>query len=371
MIRFAWLQARAQTLLAIAAVVAVTIVAVVTGPHLVHIYNATVAHCATRGDCQTAINSFLRHDSSLRTWLGILVVVAPGIIGIFWGAPLVARELEAGTFKVAWTQSVSRTRWLATKLALLGVAAVAAAGLLSLAVTWWASPLDTAHASWFATFDQRDLVPVGYAAFAFTVAVLVGAVIRRTLPAMVGTLALFVGARIAVTQWVRSHLLSTVHTSLAVTSGSGLGFTPSGPGGSVTFVYGNPSIANGWVLSARLVDQAGRPATGRLASPVPRQRLPQHRRRAVTNHGTNQPSTRQPTNLQRLPRPNIQPLPPCRHLSTRQPLLAPPGVRDRHLRSCRRHPRRRRGLVGPPTTHLVASRSLDDPLHLGCRVLRS
>jgi hypothetical protein len=261
MIRFAWLQSRVQTLTAIAALVVVTIVALVTGPHLANLYNSTVAHCNSRGDCQTAIRSFLGHDNALHTWLGILVVVVPGILGIFWGSPLVARELETGTFKLAWTQSVSRARWLATKVALLAGAAMAIAGLLSLAVTWWASPLDTAHASWFATFDERDLVPVGYAAFAFTIGVLAGAIIRRMLPAMVTTLVIFAGARIAVTQWVRSQLLPASHTTLAVTSGSGLGFTPTGPGGSVTFVYGNPSISNSWVLSARLVDQAGHPAT--------------------------------------------------------------------------------------------------------------
>ena len=78
----------------------------------------------------------------LRTWLGVLVIVVPGIIGIFWGAPLVARELETGTFRLAWTQSVTRTRWLAVKLAVVGLASMAVAGLLSLMVTWWASPLD-------------------------------------------------------------------------------------------------------------------------------------------------------------------------------------------------------------------------------------
>ena len=62
---------------------------------------------------------------------GIVVVyVLPAIIGLFWGAPLVARELEAGTHRLVWNQSVTRTRWLGTKLAVVGLASVAAAGLL-------------------------------------------------------------------------------------------------------------------------------------------------------------------------------------------------------------------------------------------------
>ena len=74
----------------------------------------------------------------------ILLYVTPGIIGVFWGAPLVTRELEAGTFRLAWNQGVTRTRWIAVKLAAVGLAAMAVSGLLSLAVTWWASPVDRA-----------------------------------------------------------------------------------------------------------------------------------------------------------------------------------------------------------------------------------
>ena len=54
--------------------------------------------------------------------------VAPALIGIFWGAPLVTRELEAGTFRLAWNQSVTRARWMAVKLGLIGLAAMATAG---------------------------------------------------------------------------------------------------------------------------------------------------------------------------------------------------------------------------------------------------
>lgn len=261
MIRFTWLESRAQILVAVAGLIAVAVVGLLTGPHLVHLYNSLVAPCQTRGDCPTATAALLRHDSTLRTWLGILVIVVPGLAGIFWGAPLVAHELETGTYRLAWTQSVTRTRWLATKLIVLGLASMALAGLLSLAVTWWASPLDHAHAAQFATFDQRDLGPVGYAALAFALGVTAGVIIRRSLPAMAATLVVFVGTRIAITQWLRPHLLAPAHTTLAVTSGSGLGFSPSGPGGAVTFVYGNPSIPNGWVLSSRIVDNTGRPAT--------------------------------------------------------------------------------------------------------------
>ena len=93
------------------------------------------AATATWSPRPTNKHRFLQH-------LSLVSLLVPALIGIFWGAPLVARELEAGTFRLAWTQSVTRTRWLAVKIALVGLASVLAAGLLSLLVTWWSSPLD-------------------------------------------------------------------------------------------------------------------------------------------------------------------------------------------------------------------------------------
>ena len=187
-------------------------------------------------------------------------MVIPGIIGIFWGAPLVARELETGTFRLAWTQSVTRTRWLAVKLGVVGVASMAVAGLLSLLVTWWASPLDRAGMDAFKTFDQRDIVPIGYAAFAFALGVTAGILIRRTLPAMAATLAAFVGARLAMTHWIRPSLIAPAHLTMALdptTMGYGSGSTP----GPATLIPNPPNLPNAWLYSTRIVDSAGHALT--------------------------------------------------------------------------------------------------------------
>jgi hypothetical protein len=264
MIQFAWLQARTQTAVAIGALLVVAVVSTVTGPHLLHLYNRDVATCAARGDCSTATTLFLRNDSSLRTWLGVLVIVTPGIIGIFWGAPLVAREVEAGTYRLAWTQSVTRTRWLAAKLGAVGLASVATAGLLSLIVTWWASPLDRARMDRFGTFDQRDLVAIGYAAFAFALGVTAGAIIRRTLPAMATTLGAFVFARLAMIHWLRPHLFAPARSSLPLNPAT----TGYGASGSILFGAGPSTlqpapadIPNAWITSTRIVDNTGRGLT--------------------------------------------------------------------------------------------------------------
>src|SRR3954453_14435397 len=144
MIRLTWLQSRTQNLVALGGLTIVAAVSAITGPHLVHLYDSTVANCAAHGDCGTAREVFAQNESTLRSWLGGLVIAIPGLIGIFWGAPLVARELESGTHRLAWTQSVSRRRWLAVNLGGVGLAPVAAAGASSVVIPWWASLLDQA-----------------------------------------------------------------------------------------------------------------------------------------------------------------------------------------------------------------------------------
>ena len=238
MIRFTWLQFRAQAVVVAGALALLAVAA------------AGLLH---------------RDDGAVRLWLGVLVLVAPGLIGMFWGAPLVAREFEEGTFRLAWTQSVTRTRWMAVKLAVVGLASMAAAGLLSLVVTWWSGPLDRADLNQFATFDQRAIVPVGYAAFAFTLGVLAGALIRRTLPAMFVTLAVFVAVRLTEFSWVRPRLFSPVLLNLALNPGS----TGYGQGGSLlpvaftspTLEPNPPNLPNTWITSLGVVNFRGQTLT--------------------------------------------------------------------------------------------------------------
>ncbi len=147
------------------------------------------------------------------------------LTGIFWGAPLLARELENGTYRLVWTQSITRTHWLATKITLVGLASIAVAELLSVMVSCWFSPIDEVNMKRLAqgVFDERGIVAIGYAAFAFALAVTAGALIRRTLPAMAATLIAFVGVRLIVTYWLRPNLISPKQINTALPSGSNLG----------------------------------------------------------------------------------------------------------------------------------------------------
>ena len=195
--------------------------------------------------------------------------VAPALLGLFWGAPLVARELETGTYRLAWTQSVTRTRWLATKLAVTGLATAALAGLLSLAVTWWYAPLDKVGTNRFdgSVFGERGITPIGYALFAFAVGALLGLLIRRTLPAMAATLVAFIAVRLVFSQLIRPHLLTPVRASF--TLGATVNGYASFNGGPSNLTAGSPSDAslqNAWIYSARIVDASGQALTPQVTA---------------------------------------------------------------------------------------------------------
>jgi hypothetical protein len=255
-IRFAWLQFRMQAAIAFGVLAIMAIVLAVTGPHLVHEFNTTITTCKSQKDCGIATSVFLHDNSTLRTWLGILVVVAPGILGVFWGAPLAAREFESGTHRLVWTQSVTRTRWLVSKISVIGLASILLAGLLSLTVTWWASPLDRVSMNTFANFNQRDIAPIGYAAFAFALGLSTGVLIRRAVPAMATTFAAFVAVRIAFINWVRPHFARALVLSKHYTASFG-------PGRGTVYSYPMTltSHVGSWVISSKTFNGAGNTVT--------------------------------------------------------------------------------------------------------------
>ncbi|MGA2530502.1 MAG: hypothetical protein ABSG36_15255 [Acidimicrobiales bacterium] len=213
MIWLAWRQFRVQALAALGALAVLGTVLLITGPHLVHLYDTTVANCSVHGNCSVATAALISDGDRVDIVLRVIIEVVPALIGLFWGAPLVARELETGTYRLAWTQ-VTRTRWMVVKISLLGLSTIAVAGLLSLMVTWWSSPLDRVRMTPFTSFDQRDLVPVGYAAFAFVLGVTAGVLIRRTLPAMATALGSFVAARLVVAHWGRPNFVSRLRIAI-------------------------------------------------------------------------------------------------------------------------------------------------------------
>jgi hypothetical protein len=153
--------------------------------------------------------------------------------------------------------------WLAVKLGLLGAASVATAGILSYLLTWWPAPLDRINGDRWAplAFAARDIVPLGYAAFAFVLGATLGLVFRRTLPAMALTLAAYIAVQILMPTLVRPHLLHSTTVTIAINREStddihGLEIR----GQSTDFSFRDLPMPDGaWVISAPPVqDSAGR-----------------------------------------------------------------------------------------------------------------
>lgn len=296
MIRFAWFRFRVQALAALGALAVLAVILLVTGIGLAHAYDTALAACKPLGDCASALSRFPSNGYlTASDVLHPLVIYIPCVLGMFWGAPLAAREFETGTFRLAWTQGSTRTRWLAVKIAVAGAAAVAVTGLLSLMVTWWSSPIAAAQAGTRldpGIFSESGIAPVGYAAFAFAIAVTAGLLSRRTVPAMAVTLAIFVGVVwLAFPAWARPRLLPPAHVTVPLTTASTAGFEILADGRLVVQTL-PPDLPGAWVLSAQLASSDGQPistvpATQACTSPSPGQTCPAyvaslHLRQTVT-----------------------------------------------------------------------------------------
>jgi ABC-type transport system involved in multi-copper enzyme maturation permease subunit len=134
------------------------------------------------------------------------LLAVPALFGVFVGAPLVAREYEQQTYKTAWTQSITRSRWFVMQVALLFVGVLAVSGILSALVYWADSATqDQRYTTW--AFDLSALAPASYSAFALALGIAAGTLFRRTLPAIAVALAGYLAVRIPITSLLRVHYL--------------------------------------------------------------------------------------------------------------------------------------------------------------------
>jgi hypothetical protein len=240
-----WRQHRAQLYAGLALLVGLAATALATHLPIHAAYNRdAVAGClppSARAGCDLIVRHF---ESEFGGWAAAArgLAVLPALVGLFVGAPLLARELEHGTHRFAWTQAVTRRRWLLSKTAFIALGTVAAASLASALTMWWRSPFDTLEGRMTPRgFDIEGLVVPSYALFALALGVLAGLVLRRTVAAMSVTLIVFAATRLAVLKFLRPHFLGALHRSVVATdSGRGVG---------------------DWVLSDTLVDAGGQNIT--------------------------------------------------------------------------------------------------------------
>ncbi len=248
MIWLGWRQQRMETLLAALAIALLATLLIPTGIHMANVYDHdNIAACirSESESCNTVLMAFqdqFRGITSLFNWLQLL----PGILGALLAAPHVL-ELEQGTYRLAWTQSVTRRRWLVTKLGLLGAGAIVAAALLTVLLTWWRQPLDDLQGRFEEnSFSFEGIVPYAYMLFGAALALAAGVVVRRVAPAFAIALIGFFAARFFVTDSLRPHFMAPVVKRLSN--------APS-PG----------SLHDAWVLNGpSLVDRNGNPPAREL-----------------------------------------------------------------------------------------------------------
>ncbi|MGW0391284.1 transporter [Streptomyces sp. NPDC003042] len=155
------------------------------------------------GGCEsTATFRIMDGNTGAINMLGTLGLALPALIGVFWGAPLLGRELESGTFKLALTQGVGPRSWFAARFGLAALFATLASAVVAALVAWWWAPIsNTLDGPYWhdpTIYNATGPAAVACALFALAAGTLAGLLVRRVLPAMavtfaaIGTAAVFV-----------------------------------------------------------------------------------------------------------------------------------------------------------------------------------
>ncbi|MEP7019755.1 MAG: ABC transporter permease subunit [Pseudonocardiales bacterium] len=260
MIWLIWRQHRAQALVGAILLAGLSTTLVVVGSmarHTAQQYG--LPDCtATGGDCGDALAKLHKHFHWLPPVTATLVAL-PLLAGMFWAAPLLSREYEAGTHRLAWTQSISPLRWITTKIVLICSVATLAALALGLLSAWALAPLTPAFGTRYNStwFDIQGVVPAACMLFALAGGIAASAVVRRTIPAIAIALVLFAAARFPV-HLIRSHLAPTAVRTVTYPLAELLGDID----GDHPLVAGSAPNVNDWILSTARLDPDGRSVGG-------------------------------------------------------------------------------------------------------------
>ena len=233
--RMAWVTWRQHRTALVGAVALLGVLAVWlwwAGTRVHRDYAAAVA-CRPVGSaaCQDLVTTF-NGTWQLMVNPAVLLLVVPALTGAFAGAPVLARELETGTFRFAWTQGFDRWRWALAKLAALAVVLAGAGAAFGALVSWCYQPFSHSNQAlalglygkggldgntqFALVFGLRAVAFPAWTLAAFAVGVLAGMLIRRVVPAIVTTLAVYTGLAIAAAAFLREHYLTPLVTSADV-----------------------------------------------------------------------------------------------------------------------------------------------------------
>ena len=222
--RMAWVTWRQHRVALTGLVVALAAIATYTwivGLQLHHAYAAELAcHPAGSDACLQLTSGFNSVGGFLTN--GWILQLVPALIGAFVGAPVLAREMETGSYRYAWTQGFGRWRWALAKLVGLAVVVTAAAGAISVLFSWYYQPyfgadnqarsLSELTSLAPSLFDLRGVAFGAWTLAAFAIGALAGMLIRKVVPAIVVTLVAYAGLAIATGAWLRAHYFAPIVT---------------------------------------------------------------------------------------------------------------------------------------------------------------
>lgn len=272
-----WRLHRTHVIIACAALAALSTLLVVTGLNMASTYDAATSTCQSTHSCDQLPNLLFQGDGGLIDLVAGTMIL-PALLGVLWGAPLLAGEFESGTTDLIWTQSVTRRRWMLTNLGWALGAAVLWGTLITVLVSWWRIPENALFDRLSpGPFDVQGIVPVAYSVFAMAVGIAAGVVLRRTLPAVATALAGFIAVRAVIALYVREHFLAPITHTFPIN------------------VDSSTSLAHTWWLTGYVANASGQ--SSEFGVPVPpgcRTNVYQQLQSCLATHGFHRVVTYQP-----------------------------------------------------------------------------
>jgi len=246
MIWLTWRQHRAVLAVSAAVVVAFVVWMVIVEHDYSTALRAIARSCnASRAYSPNSPCSALYSSEALAWGQGDIIrwilLVLPLMFGVLLGAPLFAGEFERHTVILAFTQNISRTRWMVIRWLVIGLSVVVLSLALAGVSNWWFLHVPTNGSSFGyriqpGQFDVTGIVPAAYSLFAFALGAALGMALRRTARAIFGTVVLFVAVRILFEHYFRRQLAAPTFSPATVFA-SGYSFDVSGSSWNVGTGY--------------------------------------------------------------------------------------------------------------------------------------
>jgi hypothetical protein len=232
-----WRQHRATLISVTAVVAALAVFLLIAGADIHHNYALLLACTSQCGNLNAHFNET---DWHLANGMNIVMNVGAALLGAFAGAPLLAREIETGTYRFAWTQAFGRERWAIAQLVGIGAAIAVLAWALSQVFDWFFAPMVPQEDMTILTvFETHGIVFAFWALAAFAIGACAGMLVRRIVPAMAVTLGAYL--LLALAAWdVRKYYPVAIVASVPSTPSTSTG------GGPIPFSMNDPWVLNTW-----------------------------------------------------------------------------------------------------------------------------